>query len=390
MYSSPYRNVSTIKTNSPIAQDTPKYNSPRKIKLASDHKLLPKNTTDKKTLVLDLDETLVHSTLDYTPNADYAFNVPPLIRYKLNQSHSKYTPYSDQESMTSYFKCPKYTKLSSSLRAYLRYPNHQYANPLLDLMDPNKLISHRLYREHCVYYNRQFIKDLSNIGRDARSTIIIDNSPISYMFQQDNALPISTWIGEKNDNELASMAKILERLRYVNDVRQSIKKIVRNNEIIANLFEEESESKMCQLKMIKGNVANSNFVNVQKIQVFAKNRNSENGTPVPLRKLESETGSKINESTPCTNLSRIFKKISCSKLTASSNKLLDIKKWQEYYNCLRIGLDQCTFISRSTPKNVTIRPATKQVYKATQIRTLQDAKGGNKIFQARLNNNTLY
>jgi hypothetical protein len=212
------------------------------------------------------------------------------------------------------------------------------------------------------------------------------------MFQQDNALPISTWIGEKSDNELFVMAKILEKLCYADDVRQCIKKIVRNNEIIPSLLGEDNENKRYQFRVVKEKIANSNIVNVQKCQVFAKNRNSENGTPAPLqRKLESEIGSKTNESTPCTNLSRIFKKISCSKLTASSNKLLDIKKWQEYYDCLRVGLDQCTFISRSTPKNVTIRPATKQVYKGAQIKSTQDSFKGeaNRIFQSRLTNNTM-
>ena len=33
-----------------------------------------------------------------------------------------------------------------------------------------------------------YIKDLSRIGRDTRKVIIIDNSPVSYIFHQDNAV----------------------------------------------------------------------------------------------------------------------------------------------------------------------------------------------------------
>lgn len=46
----------------------------------------------------------------------------------------------------------------------------------------------RLFRESCVYYRGNYIKDLNRLGRDLQKIVIVDNSPASYIFHPDNAV----------------------------------------------------------------------------------------------------------------------------------------------------------------------------------------------------------
>jgi RNA polymerase II subunit A small phosphatase-like protein len=58
----------------------------------------------------------------------------------------------------------------------------KYADPLMDILDEERSCSARLFREHCTYYQNMYVKDLSEIGRDLRDVLIIDNSPSAYYF----------------------------------------------------------------------------------------------------------------------------------------------------------------------------------------------------------------
>ena len=70
---------------------------------------------------------------------------------------------------------------------------------------PTSVFAHRLFREACVYDRGNYVKDLSKLGRDLDRTIIIDNSPASYLFQPQNAIPCSSWFDDKNDTLLQGM-----------------------------------------------------------------------------------------------------------------------------------------------------------------------------------------
>lgn len=64
----------------------------------------------------------------------------------------------------------------------------QYADPVTDLLDRCGVFRARLFRESCVFHQGCYVKDLSRLGRDLRKTLILDNSPASYIFHPENAV----------------------------------------------------------------------------------------------------------------------------------------------------------------------------------------------------------
>lgn len=56
------------------------------------------------------------------------------------------------------------------------------------MLDKWGAFRNRLFRESCVFHRGNYVKDLSRLGRDLNKVIIIDNSPVSYIFHPENAV----------------------------------------------------------------------------------------------------------------------------------------------------------------------------------------------------------
>ncbi|XP_052187259.1 uncharacterized protein LOC127798023 isoform X2 [Diospyros lotus] len=176
--------------------------------------LLPKQTRScpPTTLVLDLDETLVHSTLEPCNDADFTFpvnfNLKEHTVYVRCRPHLKYF----MEKVASLFEIIIFTASQSI-----------YAEQLLNVLDPKRRIfRHRVYRESCVFLEGNYLKDLSVLGRDLARVIIVDNSPQAFGFQVDNGIPIESWFDDRSDEELLLLLPFLESLVGVEDVRPFI------------------------------------------------------------------------------------------------------------------------------------------------------------------------
>jgi RNA polymerase II subunit A small phosphatase-like protein len=96
-------------------------------------------------------------------------------------------------------------------------------------MDTGNWCSYRLFREHCTFLNGVFVKDLALLGRNLKDSIIIDNSPTSYMLQPECALPILSWYEDMKDKALYDLIPLLIELSKVDDVREAIPRFVKNN-----------------------------------------------------------------------------------------------------------------------------------------------------------------
>jgi len=153
----------------------------------------------KKCLVIDLDETLVHSSFKPVPNAD--FIVPVEIEGIVHQVYVLKRPFVDDflKRMGQLYECILFT---ASLA--------KYADPVSDLLDKWGVFRGRLFREACVYYRGNYVKDLSKLGRDIDQVLILDNSPASYMFHPDNAVPVTSWFDDMNDTELHDLIEFMD------------------------------------------------------------------------------------------------------------------------------------------------------------------------------------
>lgn len=171
---------------------------------------MPANKVGKKTLVLDLDETLVRS--QFQEPAKFDLKLPVRMGDIEYQVYVAVRPGTHEflEEMYKYYELVIFTASLS-----------KYANPLMDILDPKGLCTARLFREHCTFeHDKVFVKDMSLLGRRIEDVILIDNSPNSYRPQPENAIPILSWYEDPSDTELFKLMPFLAGLSRVPDVRK--------------------------------------------------------------------------------------------------------------------------------------------------------------------------
>ncbi|KAH7297588.1 hypothetical protein KP509_25G002700 [Ceratopteris richardii] len=101
----------------------------------------------------------------------------------------------------------------------------QYADAVLDSIDKEGCIKHRLYRESCRFHLGGLVKDLSTLGRDLRKVIIVDNSPHCYLLQPRNAVPIVSFIDNRDDHELLDLIPFLSVIAELENVTEALGQI---------------------------------------------------------------------------------------------------------------------------------------------------------------------
>ncbi|KAL7537877.1 hypothetical protein ACHAXR_008138 [Thalassiosira sp. AJA248-18] len=183
-------------------------NDPNRIKLLPE---LHSDDCGKKCLVLDLDETLVHSSFRAVPGADFV--IPVQIEDVVHFVYVAKRPGVDEFllEMAKHYEIVVYT---ASL--------NKYADVLLDLLDPHRVIRTRLFRESCVFYEGNYVKDLSLLNRPLSQSVIIDNSPASYLFHPENAIDCTSFIDDVSDRELDQIGKFLVGVKDVEDMRGTV------------------------------------------------------------------------------------------------------------------------------------------------------------------------
>ena len=207
---------------------------------------LPKISKDRTyTLILDLDETLIHYFYSKVPIRDE----PHYGYFSSDDEYGLFNNYlisNENERERINENCNDSLKIGMFLlrpytKQFLQELNEyyeisifttgtkEYCDRVLQLLDlDNDLIKYRLYKHHIALKDANIsVKDLSLLGRDLSKTIIVDNLDGNFRLQPNNGLPIITWKGDINDYSLKYLSTILKNIviNKVPDVRKVIKKI---------------------------------------------------------------------------------------------------------------------------------------------------------------------
>jgi CTD small phosphatase-like protein 2 len=165
------------------------------------------------TVVLDLDETLIHAELKPKLGFDEVV--------KLENDGVPLDVFIGRRPYLMEFL----TQAAELFEVVAFTASHSvYADQVMNLLDPDRrLLRYRLSREACVMQSGIFVKDLRCLGRDLRHVVLVDNNPFSFMFQPYNGIPIASWFGDEADRDLESLLQILIQLSRVEDVRPILK-----------------------------------------------------------------------------------------------------------------------------------------------------------------------
>lgn len=194
------------------------------------------------TVVLDMDETLIHSEF-CAPNeyrqAEDRKKVSRACDFSLaleaeDGSGSETIrvfrrPGLDDflDEVSKHFECVVFT---AALPVY--------AQPVLDRIDHKGRIVSRLFRGSTVIYKGQpFVKDLAKLGRDMRRIVLVDNNPCAMIARPDNSIPIVSFYDDPDDCELPKILKLLMKLKDLKDVRPHLRKRFRLRQNLRNLIQ---------------------------------------------------------------------------------------------------------------------------------------------------------
>ncbi|XP_010920860.3 uncharacterized protein [Elaeis guineensis] len=186
--------------------------------------------SDKLTVVLDLDETLVC--------AYESSSLPSLVRDQAIEaglecfeleciSVEKDAEGKQKVNHVTVFERPG---LREFLQQISKFANlvlftaglEGYASPLVDRIDVDNKFSLRLYRSSTVSTEyREHVKDLSCMSKDLCRIVIVDNNPFSFLLQPLNGIPcIPFSAGQPCDEQLMGvLLPLLKHLSIQRDVR---------------------------------------------------------------------------------------------------------------------------------------------------------------------------
>jgi Dullard-like phosphatase family protein len=192
--------------------------------------LLPPQAPEHKgklCVVLDMDETLIHSQFNSAVEYRQAE-----AREDVKSKHDfvVHIGSGDEDETANVYMRPglaRFIEKGSAMFEFVVFTAALpvYAKPVLDRIDPHNKFAARLYRDATVTFKGQpFVKDLNLLGRDMKRTLIIDNNPYAMLATPDNAMPILSYYDDPTDRELDKALALLQEMKNLDDIRPYLKK----------------------------------------------------------------------------------------------------------------------------------------------------------------------
>ena len=159
-----------------------------------------KKATDKKfSLVIDLDETLIH-------NLSLPFGPYFLVRPGVFELF---------ETINKIYEIVIFTASSK-----------RYANSIIKKIDYKNNVDYILHKKYIIYEEGNPVKRLDMIGRDINKIIFVDNLEINAKYNKKNLYLISSWYNNVYDDEIyklkEKLMKIANSENYKNDITKGL------------------------------------------------------------------------------------------------------------------------------------------------------------------------
>lgn len=179
-------------------------------------------------VVLDIDECLVHSV--FPDDNEYRQKE---FRPQLHGSKSRCESFEMQMADGQSCIVNKRPGLDEFLRTCCReFDTYAftagleiYATPLMDKLDPHGLFQGRFYRKDCTFRRGYYLKDLETVSDNMSRIVLVDNNPVSFLFQPENGIPVTSFYDDPADTEFESVLNVLRSLQSVDDVREPLGRI---------------------------------------------------------------------------------------------------------------------------------------------------------------------
>jgi len=170
-----------------------------------------KNNLEPLLVVLDIDETLVHSNWGEGAFGDFTLGEGGFLKVQKRPGVDKFLQWLNRPDI----RVAIYTA-----------GDNEYATSVVARLDPHgAVVKQQLSRDDCVSSPIQgvFCKDLSKFGPNLERVVLVDNCPMSFYLQPKNGILVNDWLGtDPEDNELQRVQEVLQGLLDVDNVQEAL------------------------------------------------------------------------------------------------------------------------------------------------------------------------